>query len=283
MQHTTQFTPDTAAEPTTVAPEGAAATVQITNNGGFSGRATVPMTPEAKAAQDAAAKATPAAHAVDRPDWIPEKFWKGNVEESAKAMSTSYGELEKAFHAKAKAPEAPATTAAPETPAPTGEEKATLESVLPEFEKSGVISQETFDKLEKAGIARSTAEAFLAGQQALAAQLRVQIASAVGGEERLTKVLEFAKNNPAAAAAYNAAAASKNLELVKLALQGLNAAYSAANPAEPKFVTGTPAPSNGDVVPFGSNAEMVTAMRDKRYATDPAYRESVMRRVAATK
>jgi hypothetical protein len=58
---------------------------------------------------------------VERPEYIPEKFWKGSVEESTKEMAKSYAELEKK---QGTAEPAPATPAVESPAAPTAESKA---------------------------------------------------------------------------------------------------------------------------------------------------------------
>ena len=67
-------------------------------------------------------------------------------------------------------------------------------------------------------------------------------------------------------------------ESARLAAQGLHARYVAANGAEPALVTGATAGQSGDV--FSSTAQLVEAMRDPRYAADPAYRATVEAKLA---
>jgi hypothetical protein len=262
------------------APEGATATVEVQGGELRSGRVQIPMDPDAKAAADkAAAEAKEAAK--NRPSWLPEKF------KTPEDLAKSYTELEKAFHAKTAPPPA---TDKPKPDTPPAEDKpkldtpkADLAAVAAEFEQTGSLSEDTYTKLAAAGFDRATVDSHIAGQVALAKQIRQDIASVAGGEEKLTKVLEWAgKNLPKdQIEAYDAAAKSKNVNLVKLALAGIVQAFNTANPAEPNLITGQPAPLSGGVQPFRSNAEIVEAMRDRRYQTDPAYRELVARRMAA--
>jgi len=61
--------------------------------------------------------------------------------------------------------------------------------------------------------------------------------------------------------------------MVKLAVSGLQSKYQSAEGSDPALIAGQSAPSSGGN--YGSWAEVTTAMRDPRYARDPAYRQSV--------
>lgn len=266
MQLTNQMQPDSTTEPTPKIPDGSRVEVQQ-NGDRISARVTTPML-------DPNAEATPVQ--------IPEKFG-GDVNKLAQA----YVELERAFHAKTQqkpaTPEnAPATPAASTTQeAPKGLDMGALSQ---EFSQNGALSEETYTKLAGQGFDKQTVDTFIAGQQALAATIRADIASVAGGEEQLNAVLTWAKDNlpPTQLAAYEAATATKNVELVKLSLQGLVAAHAKANPSEPRFVQGQEVPGNSGVKPFISNVEMVEAINNPRYAKDPGYRAEVAQRIAAS-
>lgn len=265
MQGSHTIKPDTPAQPTPVVPENASVTMQQ-NGDRFSARVSIPA-PDPNADTPPASQAS----AEQRPAWLPEKF------KTPEDLAKSYLELEKAFHARSKAPEAPA----PASPSP---DKLTLADAAKEVSEKGAVSEETYTKLAAAGHDRATVDAFVAGQKALAAQIRSEIASVAGGEQQLEAVLEWAGKNlpPAMVEAYDAATKTGNVELVKLSLQGVVAAYRQANPAEPQLITGHPAPASGDITPFASNEEMVEAIRNPQYARDPAYRAKVAQRLAIT-
>ena len=61
---------------------------------------------------------------------------------------------------------------------------------------------------------------------------------------------------------------------INIAFQGIQAEYNEANGYEGRMLQGKPASSTGDV--FRSQAELVAAMGDPRYDTDPAYRADVV-------
>ena len=61
--------------------------------------------------------------------------------------------------------------------------------------------------------------------------------------------------------------------MVKLAVEGLRSKYQAAEGSDPALIAGQSAPSSGGN--YSSWAEVTQAMRDPRYKSDPAYRQSV--------
>lgn len=266
MQLTNAMTPDTPVEKAGTVPDGTR--VEFQQNGDrFTARVTTPML-------------DPNAEGSNAANNIPEKFG-GDVGK----LTQAYLALEKEFHARTAAPVAPvptpASTPASTPNAPTGLDMGALSQ---EFSEKGALSPETYTALAAKGYDKQTVDTFIAGQQALAAGIRQDIATVAGGEEQLNKVLQWAQGNlsPSQLAAYEAATATKNVELVKLSLQGIVAAHAAANPPEPKFVTGQEIPGNMGAKPFGSNVEMVEAINNPKYGRDPAYRAEVARRLAAS-
>ena len=68
-----------------------------------------------------------------------------------------------------------------------------------------------------------------------------------------------------------------DVDMIKLAAQGLKSEYDGANGYEGKMLTGKGAPNNQDV--FRSQAEVIEAMHDPRYDKDPAYRNDVFEKL----
>ena len=73
--------------------------------------------------------------------------------------------------------------------------------------------------------------------------------------------------------AFNNAVNSGNIETANLAIQGLQAQYRSVNGSEPSLVMGETKSVTGGV--FDSAAQLTAAMRDPRYSSDSAYRQSV--------
>ena len=103
-----------------------------------------------------------------------------------------------------------------------------------------------------------------------------QVQNAAGGEANYNRVIEWAADNLTEGAidAFDSVVDSGNPMAINIAFQGLQAEYNEANGYEGRMLQGKPASSTGDV--FRSQAELVAAMGDPRYDTDPAYRADVV-------
>lgn len=150
-----------------------------------------------------------------------------------------------------------------------------------EFAEKGDLSPETRAKLESDGYPKEIVDSFIAGQKAIAEKWDAKAFEFAGGKESFDKMAEWAKSNftPADAAAYNEAVTSGDEAKLKLAVQGLKSSYEAAEGIKPTLLQSNL--KGGDSAGFKSNAEMTAAMRDPRYKTDPAYRQSVEAKVHA--
>jgi hypothetical protein len=101
-----------------------------------------------------------------------------------------------------------------------------------------------------------------------------QIQNAVGGEEAYNQMTTWAGENftPQEVAAYDAALESGDLNQINLGLQALYYRYQDAVGYDGEMIQGkAPAAQDG----FRSQAEVVRAMGDPRYESDPAYRQDV--------
>ena len=103
-----------------------------------------------------------------------------------------------------------------------------------------------------------------------------QVQNAAGGEANYNAVIDWAAQNltDEAINAFDSVVDSGNPAAINIAFQGLQAEYNEANGYEGRMLQGKPASSTGDV--FRSQAELVAAMGDPRYDTDPAYRADVV-------
>lgn len=225
-----------------------------------------PETPEAEATPE-----TP-----ERPAWLPEKF--ATPEDMAKA----YGELE----TKLSAPK-PVETPAGETPAGEDAAKAVVAeagldfaALTTEFTEKGAISDESYEALAKAGITRDIVDGYVAGQQALAAQITNEVFTVAGGQENYTAMVAWAGDNLPAddVDAFNKAIDSGNISSMKLAVSGLKAAFTAANGSEPSLLATTTTPSSNTT--FTDQSQVTAAMRDPRYKTSESYRQEVQAKIA---
>jgi hypothetical protein len=176
-----------------------------------------------------------------------------------------------------------------ETPAQPQEALAKVgldpQALAKEFAEGGKLTPASLKALADKGIPETMVNAYVAGLQAQAAAMRIELATVAGGEEQFVAVQKWAATNltPAEITAYNSALDAQDTATAKLLLSGITSRYAAAVGSDPNLVTSGVVPgSSSGVEPFASTAQMVAAMQDKRYANDPAYRDTVARRVAVS-
>lgn len=210
----------------------------------------------------------------ERPEWLDEKF--ESPEEMAKAYKAlqqkmSKPKAEKKESAKAEEASAPeATTGA-------------IDAARNEFAEAGELSDKTFDALEAAGLPREFVEQYIAGQQAMSVQQAATIQESIGGAGNYEAMAEWASENLADGDldAFNDIVEGQSVEQARVAVKGLYAQFLAAGGKGPALVQGSTSGDSG-VKPFGSTAQVTEAMRDPRYASDPAYREQVEKRMSVS-
>ena len=218
---------------------------------------------------------TPAA----RPAWLPEKF------KSPEQLVEAYGHLEKKLGSASQASKIEAglepPVGQPAKSAPTPEETVAVsragidaDAIANEFLSTGKVSEETYQKAEKAGLDKKFVDAFVAGQAAVVTQQAASLYAEVGGPAEFEKIANWARGKltPNEIKAFNDATQTGSLDVAKLALRGLAAKYQAAVGREPTLLGGETAQEAGG---FRSSAEVTAAMRDPRYSKDSAYRAEV--------
>lgn len=211
----------------------------------------------------------------ERPEWLDEKF--DNPEDMAKA----YKELQK----KMSEPKADKKAAKKSVEEPAGAEVTTgaIESARNEFSESGELSDSTFDALEAAGLPRAFVEQYINGQEAMSIQQAASIQESIGGAGNYEAMAEWASENMADGDldAFNAIVEGPSVEQARITVKGMYAQFQAAGGKGPALVQGSTSGDSG-VKPFGSTAQVTEAMRDPRYANDPAYRENVEKRMSVS-
>lgn len=202
----------------------------------------------------------------DRPQWLPEKF------KSPEDMARAYSELEKKLGGKPEEGQQ-------ETTAPKVHPDA-IKSYSEEYLRDGKLSDKSYAELAELGVDRSLVDAYVAGQQALVERQAESIYSTVGGKEAYSRMVGWATENLSKdeVAAFNEVVQSGDLRKINLAVSGIHSRMKAAT-NEPSLVMGksaNKAPSGA----FRSTAEIVAAMSDPRYKTDPAYRADIENRLS---
>jgi hypothetical protein len=208
----------------------------------------------------------------ERPEWLDEKF------ESPEEMAKAY----KALQQKMSKPKADKKASVEETSAPEATTGA-IEDARNEFAENGELSDKAFDALEQAGLPRAFVEQYIAGQEAMSIQQAATIQESIGGAGNYEAMAEWASENLADGDldAFNDIVEGQSVEQARVAVKGLYAQFQAAGGKGPTLVQGSTSGDSG-VKPFGSTAQVTEAMRDPRYASDPAYRENVEKRMSVS-
>tara|TARA_R100000458_G_scaffold55772_1_gene60051 strand:+ start:952 stop:1833 length:882 start_codon:yes stop_codon:yes gene_type:complete len=151
-------------------------------------------------------------------------------------------------------------------------------------ENNGTVTDEMKQSLIDSGLSESSVNAYFAGRAAemgynnvsdLSEQEVNSIKNVAGGDKEYNALVEWSNTNVSDeyAAAFDSIVGSGNVEAIKIAVEGLKAKYDEANGYEGRMLTGKSANTNTDV--YRSQAEIVRAMSDPRYDSDPAYRQDV--------
>jgi hypothetical protein len=225
---------------------------------------------------------------VKRPEGLPEKF------KTVEDMAKSYSELESKLGAEDKSFENEKTKPEPKKDLEIEADQKTAEKAVEsaglnmdqlqaEYDEKGTLDDKSFAALEKAGIPKSYVDAFIQGQEAVATQMQNTIKAEVGGEESYSEIVTWAKDalNPQEIAAFNKTVNSNDIEAVKLAVTGLKARHDAVNGTDPKLISGKAGTDTGGG--YNSWAQVTAAMKDARYANDPAFRSEVQDKISKSK
>ena len=158
------------------------------------------------------------------------------------------------------------------------------------WQETGKLDDDDYKALEGAGFSKDMVEAYLDGVQyraeqdsQLAAKEVAAIKNEFGGEQVYTEMITWAAGNldKAEVDAFNNMLKTSNPHQIRIAVAGIQAAYMNNAPREPKLVGGRAA--RADTTKFKSTAQVVAAMNDERYATDPAYRQEVQEKLSRSK
>jgi hypothetical protein len=224
-----------------------------------------------------AIEATPEEQTEDRPEWLPEKF------KSPEDMASAYSELEKKMGAGVEQEE---ESEVQEETDDTQEEDLDSNNIVVEaskefFQNDGKLSEETYEKLAKAGISREIVDSYAAGQKALMDSQEGDIKSVTNGE--WDAMADWATNNlsPQEIETFDQMVTQGSVDQAKLAVKGVYAQYRAENGSGPRLVQG--AVSGSSTMPFKSNQELARAMSNPKYKSgDKAYHEEIDRRIAVS-
>lgn len=215
----------------------------------------------------------------DRPDWLPEKF------KTPEDMASAYSNLEKKMGGGQQEEEPNAESTQEETteeiPSGTEVQQAVeaagvdFNSLQSEYNEQGGLSDDAYAKLADAGFPQDLVNSWIKGQEALSNDYQNSVHNLVGGKESYGEMITWASENLSESeiAAYDRAVDSGDISMVQLAVDGLRSRYQTVEGSDPALIAGQSAPTTGGN--YSSWSEVTAAMRDPRYKSDPAYRQSV--------
>ena len=156
------------------------------------------------------------------------------------------------------------------------------------YANEGTLSEETIEKFSEMSsqdlvnayleIQQNNPQANPQGIEMSDAQVN-SVMNAAGGEAQYNRIVEWAASNldNRSIDAFDSVVDSGNPAAINIAFAGLKSRYEEANGYEGRMLQGKAASSGGDL--YRSQAELVAAMSDPRYDTDPAYRADVIEKL----
>lgn len=231
-----------------------------------------------------------------RPEWLQEKF------QTPQDLAKAYDELERKLGGKQAPPremteqasneelrtqreEAPPPSQEPNsdpgTPLLPGLENNIVEQMSDYAWENQSLTDEHYQTLAQAGYSREMVDSYMAGQFAMAEDNHQQLMDAGGGEQNVQQMFAWAQQNMTdqQIAAYDDMFDRGGPE-ARMAMENLRAKYEGAGGNSAwGGMQGANAPSY-EVGTYQSTADVLEAMRDPRYKTNPAYREEVARKLA---
>ena len=209
-------------------------------------------------------------NSTERPDWLPEKF------SSPEDLAKSYAELEK----KLSAPKEETTNAdeANVETEPKGE-AVSFDKFAEEFSSKGELSSDSFAELEQMGYPKEMVETYIQGMKASSTADVDAVMEVAGGSDGYQELTDWAKSNmdTAELQLYNSMVET-GTDNAKMAVEWLMSKREAAEGVEPNLISGKAKAASKDE--FRSTAEVVAAMKDSRYGSDPAYTKDVEQKLA---
>ena len=155
------------------------------------------------------------------------------------------------------------------------------------WQQTGQLTQDDYTALDGAGFNKEMVDAYLEGVQfkatqdsQLAAQQVLDIKQEFGGEKAYDDMIAWASTalTDGEKAAFDRSIRTTDLDQIKLVIGGLQSRYQSQANIEPKLIGGKAA--RGPVDKYESHAQVIAAMNDPLYQTDPAYRKKVEQKLS---
>ena len=174
-----------------------------------------------------------------------------------------------------------------ETEAEYTEAQTLISNASQEYAETGNISDEMMEQFGEMS-SQELVEAYMNIQanapEAVAEELSESevntIKNSVGGDQAYDNVMQWAGENldPDQVDAFDNIIATGNSTAIQMMVNGLKAQYDSSNGYEGRMLSGKSANAGSSDV-FRSQAELVAAMSDSRYESDPAYRNDLLEKL----
>ena len=174
-----------------------------------------------------------------------------------------------------------------ETEAEYTEAQTLISNASQEYAETGNISDEMMEQFGEMS-SQELVEAYMNIQanapEAVAEELSESevnsIKNSVGGDQAYDNVMQWAGENldPDQVDAFDNIIATGNSTAIQMMVNGLKAQYDSSNGYEGRMLFGKSANASSSDV-FRSQAELVAAMSDSRYESDPAYRNDLLEKL----
>lgn len=273
----------------------------------MAGNTTVQITSEETGPNAPAPEVVDYSNEEGRPEWLPSNFkdvesYVSSAEETKAALTRTQQELASRTGAETEGgeagelPEGESTkpevtdTSAIDAAAQKAADKAgvDLTPYQEEYFTTGNVTEDNRAKLADSlkdvfgDQSRAVIDQFIDTKKVTHTNDMALYMDTAGGEEQYGEMVQWAAANqdPSFVAQYNEQVNSPDRNTVLFAIENLKQRYEATNGKAPKLLKGN-APKTG-ATGFRSTAEMTKAMANPQYKTDPAYRDDVAKRIAAS-
>lgn len=182
--------------------------------------------------------------------------------------------------AEEKPPEQKAEEKKNEKPPEGQPAKLDFKAIRQQIAEGKEPDEATLTALQALGIDKAFLSEVREAFQARSELVDNQVYSVAGGKEAYERVASWARQNLSAPAqqAYNDAVFSGDKTKLDLAVRGLVSAYEAANGKTGDRLSGKGG-ANAGIKPFESRADVLEAMSNPRWKSDPVYQQQVMERL----
>ena len=214
--------------------------------------------------------------------------------EDAQQLEKAYIELQKKLGGeKEEASEGPPEVSAEESDADQEQPQevspavSLISDASTEYAEKGELSAETYQKFTEMS-SQDLVNAYIEMQGSMTQQQEVsdltseqvnQIKNFAGGDQAYDQLMDWAGSNMPQQYidSFDTLINNGDPATIQLAVAGLMSAYEQQNGYEGRMYSGGSSPEIQDV--FRSQQEIVAAMNDPRYDTDPAYRQDVFNKL----